>query len=90
MNKRAIVYVLGAVLLIGAALMLLPLLVALIYHEVSGWYFLWVMLGAAVLGALALRLGGGKRAVMYAKEGDRKSTRLNSSHSGESRMPSSA
>lgn len=69
MNKRAIVYVLGAVLLIGAALMLPPLLVALIYHEVSGWYFLWVMLGAAVLGALALRLGGGKRAVMYAKEG---------------------
>ena len=69
MNKRAIIYVLGAVLLIGAALMLLPLLVALIYHEVSGWYFLWVMLGAAVLGALALRLGGGKRAVMYAKEG---------------------
>ena len=46
MNKRAIVYVLGAVLLIGAALMLPPLLVALIYHEVSGWYFLWVMLGA--------------------------------------------
>ena len=35
MNKRAIVYVLGAVLLIGAALMLPPLLVALIYHEVS-------------------------------------------------------
>ena len=69
MNKRAIVYVLGAVLLIGAALMLPPLLVALIYHEGSGWYFLWVMLGAAVLGALALRLGGGKRAVMYAKEG---------------------
>ena len=69
MNKRAIVYVLGAVLLIGAALMLPPLLVALIYHEVSGWYFLWVMLGAAVRGALALRLGGGKRAVMYAKEG---------------------
>lgn len=69
MNKRAIIYVLGAVLLIGAALMLPPLLVALICHEVSGWYFLWVMLGAAVLGALALRLGGGKRAVMYAKEG---------------------
>ena len=26
----------------------------------------------------------------YVKQGDRKSTRLNSSHSGESRMPSSA
>ena len=39
MNKRAIVYVLGAVLLIGAALMLLPLLVALIYHEVQRLVF---------------------------------------------------
>ena len=27
---------------------------------------------------------------MFVKDGDRKSTRLNSSHSGESRMPSSA
>ena len=56
MNKRVIVYVLGAVLLIEAALMLLPLLVAVIYREKNGWYFLWVLLGAAVLGALALGL----------------------------------
>ena len=48
MNKRVIVYVLGAVLLIEAALMLLPLLVAVIYREKNGWYFLWVLLGAAV------------------------------------------
>ena len=33
MNKRVIVYVLGAVLLIEATLMLLPLLVAGIYRE---------------------------------------------------------
>ena len=33
MNKRVIVYVLGAVLLIEATLMLLPLLVAVIYRE---------------------------------------------------------
>ena len=44
MNKRVIVYVLGAVLLIEAALMLLPLLVAVIYREKNGWYFLWVLL----------------------------------------------
>lgn len=69
MNKRVIVYVLGAVLLIEAALMLLPLLVAVIYREKNGWYFLWVLLGAAVLGALALGLGGRKRSAMYAKEG---------------------
>ena len=50
MNKRVIVYVLGAVLLIEAALMLLPLLVAVIYRERTGWYFFWVLLGAAVLG----------------------------------------
>ena len=31
-----------------------------------------------------------KRAVRYDKTGDRKSTRLNSSHMSESRMPSSA
>ena len=69
MNKRVIVYVLGAVLLIEATLMLLPLLVAVIYREKNGWYFLWVLLGAAVLGALALGLGGRKRSAMYAKEG---------------------
>ena len=69
MNKRVIVYVLGAVLLIEAALMLLPLLVAVIYREKNGWYFLWVLLGAAVLGTLALGLGGRKRSAMYAKEG---------------------
>lgn len=69
MNKRVIVYVLGAVLLIEAALMLLPLLVAVIYREKNGWYFLWVLLGAAVLGVLALGLGGRKRSAMYAKEG---------------------
>ena len=49
MNKRVIVYVLGAVLLIEAALMLLPLLVAVIYRERTGWYFFWVLLGAALI-----------------------------------------
>lgn len=69
MNKRVIAYVLGAVLLIEAVLMLLPLVVALIYHEANGWYFLWVALGAALVGLLALRLGGRKRSGMYAREG---------------------
>lgn len=69
MNKRSIIYVLGAVLLIEAALMLLPLLVALIYQEATGWYFLWVLLPAAAAGLLAMRLTRGGRRVMYAKEG---------------------
>ena len=33
---------------------------------------------------------GGGRAIAKKNDADRKSTRLNSSHSGESRMPSSA
>lgn len=55
MNKRVIVYVLGAVLLIEAALMLLPLLVAVHLPEKNGWYFLWVLLGAAELGSAGAR-----------------------------------
>ena len=65
MNKRVIVYVLGAVLLIEAALMLLPLLVAVIYREKNGWYFLWVLLGAAVLGALAVCFWHARRLRLY-------------------------
>ena len=47
----------------------------------------------AVDGTLSIMVGGGADAFAAAEElfgADRKSTRLNSSHSGESRMPSSA
>ena len=37
-----------------------------------------------------INVGDTVRVHVKIKEGDRKSTRLNSSHSGESRMPSSA
>ena len=37
-----------------------------------------------------INVGSGDRAGTYIDSRDRKSTRLNSSHSGESRMPSSA
>ena len=50
-----------------------------------------------VLGSGALKIGqagefdySGSQALKALKEEDRKSTRLNSSHSGQSRMPSSA
>ena len=41
------------------------------------------------IGSVAIRMKLGK-AVVQLKEEDRKSTRLNSSHANESRMPSSA
>ena len=49
MNKRMIVWLLGALLLIESGLMLLPLVTALLYRERTGLYFLYTILGAAVI-----------------------------------------
>ena len=69
MNKRMIGYVLGAVLLIEAVLMLMPALVALLYHEKNGWYFVFAALGAAIGGGATVLLTRKHRSTMYAKEG---------------------
>ena len=52
----------------------------------SGWALAGTIIGAvyALLGLVAVF------AVFMAQRGDRKSTRLNSSHTSKSRMPSSA
>ena len=50
MNKRMIVWLLGALLLIESGLMLLPLVTALLYRERTGLYFLYTILGAAAAG----------------------------------------
>ena len=50
MNYRMIAYLIGVLILIEAAFLLLPLLVALIYGEASGIWFFATMVGAAVLG----------------------------------------
>ncbi len=68
MNYRMIAYLLGMIILIEAAFMLLPLLVALIYAEQSGMWFLTAVLGAAVLGFGLTRLKPANRS-MYVKEG---------------------
>ena len=54
MNKRMIFHILGMLLILEAALLLLPALVALIYGEQAGWYYLFTAAGAALVG-LALR-----------------------------------
>ena len=68
MNYRMIAYLLGYLILIEAAFMILPLLVALIYAETSGIWFLAAVLFSAVLGFGLTRLKPVKRN-MYAKEG---------------------
>ncbi|MBO4462327.1 MAG: TrkH family potassium uptake protein, partial [Lachnospiraceae bacterium] len=52
MNTKVIRYVFGKVLLIEGALLLLPILTALIYHEKEGFMYLYVALGAAFIGLL--------------------------------------
>ena len=59
----------------------------LVFFVVSAAAPLTVMAGFAPLGFL---VGGQTAPVGYLAAGDRKSTRLNSSHVSESRMPSSA
>ena len=54
MNKRMIVWLLGALLLIESGLMLLPLVTALLYRERTGLYFLYTILGAAAAGGLMM------------------------------------
>ena len=54
MNKRMIAWLLGALLIIECALMLLPLLTALIYRERTGLSFLCTILGAAAVGGLTM------------------------------------
>jgi len=68
MNYRMIAYLSGLIILIEAAFLAAPALVALIYGETSGLYFLYVMLGAILLGFLLTRLKPANR-TMYAREG---------------------
>lgn len=68
MNYRMIAYLSGVIILIEAAFMLMPLLVALIYGEVSWWAFAVTIAAAAALGALLTCLKPVKR-TMYAREG---------------------
>lgn len=68
MNKKVIIYLLGWILNIEAVFMLLPCIVAAIYKEKSGLWFLAVL---AVCGALGLLLTRKKpeNMVFFAKEG---------------------
>lgn len=68
MNYRMIAYLSGIIILIEACFMLMPALVALIYGEQSGIWFLVTLAAAAVLGFALVRLKPAKRD-MYAKEG---------------------
>ena len=68
MNIGIILYFLGWVLGVEGVLMLLPCLIALIFHETAGWYFVGIGL---LCGAIGWVLGHKRptSTVFYAKEG---------------------
>ncbi|MDO5408890.1 MAG: TrkH family potassium uptake protein [Lachnospiraceae bacterium] len=68
MNRAMIVYILGWVLNIEAALMLLPCGVAVIYRETEGFWFLAVIALCALVGMLLVHRKP-KSTVFYLKEG---------------------
>ena len=68
MNKRLILYVLGMILVVLAALMALPLLVAALYHEREGAGFLWGI-GLSLLLGVPMLLQRPRDRALYAREG---------------------
>lgn len=68
MNKRLILYVLGMILAVLAALMALPLLVAALYHEREGAGFLWGI-GLSLLLGVPMLLQRPRDRALYAREG---------------------
>jgi len=68
MNYRMIAHLSGVIILIEAAFMLLPLLVAVIYAESSWSSFAMTIVLAGILGGLLYLLKPAKR-TMYAREG---------------------
>ena len=69
MNKRMILYIQGAILLIESAIMVLPIAAALIYRETSGVWFFYTALAAAICGFAAMKLSRPRTKTIYAKEG---------------------
>ncbi|MCD8122299.1 MAG: TrkH family potassium uptake protein [Clostridiales bacterium] len=68
MNFGIIIYFLGCILAIEGALMVLPCIIALIYQETSGFWFLGIGCLCGVLGWLMAHKKP-KNSVVYAKEG---------------------
>ena len=68
MNRSIVIYILGHVLKLEAILMLLPCIVALIYQENSGFYYLGTSAVSVLIGILATRKKP-KNNVFYLKEG---------------------
>lgn len=68
MNRSIILYILGWILKLEGLFMILPCIVALIYQESAGWYFLWVLLASLVTGVL-MTMKKPRSTIFYLREG---------------------
>lgn len=68
MNKSIIRFILCRVLQFEGVFLLLPVIVAIIYKEKTGWYFLFVAAASFAVGSVGT-LFKPKRTVFYAREG---------------------
>lgn len=69
MNYRKVFSVIGMMLVALAALMVLPIIVSIIYHEAEGWKFVIVAASSLVVGGIMTFFFRTKNQVIYAKEG---------------------
>ncbi len=69
MNRRMVFHTVGLIILVEAALLLLPLTVSLIYRDACTKAFLLTILISAVLGGALVLLSRPRTRVIYAREG---------------------
>ncbi len=69
MNRRMVIYTLGEILLLEAALMCLPAAVSLIYHETCARAFLLTIAVAALISLLMIRFSRPASQLIFAKDG---------------------
>lgn len=68
MNKKLIIKVIGMIMMIEAALLVVPLLIALIYRESDWTYFLYTLIGCGVVGFVLYSLKCEKK-TLHAQDG---------------------
>ena len=69
MNRKMIVYTVGRMVLLEAAILVLPLLVSALYRETCIWAFVLTILLAVVVGLPITLFCKPKNSLIYAKEG---------------------
>ena len=69
MNYKMVIHTIGQVVLVGAGLLVLPLLVCIYYREQAFWGYLFAIIAALLLGGAATTLCKPRNHTIFAREG---------------------